>query len=406
MLNAQGARELAYLAQVTDITPIEKADRLELVHINGWTCVCGKGEFKKGEFGVFFEIDSKLPEKKPFSDMEFLVSKKYRIKSQKIRGALSQGLFMPMSAFVGTEFETAVYDAVPADEYNKYNPYHSPWLTEKLEVTYAVTEDNARKADPADKYKKMCQRHPNIFKQPWARWMMKRNWGKKVMFLFFGKRRDKKNSWPAEISKTDEERAQNQTWRFRDGNTEKWIVSEKIDGSSTTAFWKRKGRNKHEFLICSRNVVFDKPDKKCFYEINIYTEMAEKYNFEDALTKIADEYNLAWVALQGETYGNTVQKRDYSLSGRDFAGFNLIFSDRGRLNSYEARDIVARYGIPWVPLIRDDYVLPATVDEILEYAEGKSVIDGLPREGFVFRSQDGKDSFKAVSNAFLLKYHQ
>lgn len=396
MLNKDGQRELSYLVEVTDVTPMEKADRLELVHINGWHCVCGKGEFKKGDIGVYFEIDSKLPEKKPFSDMEFLVSKKYRIKTQKLRGEVSQGLFVPLSAFDGTEFEAVIRNA----------SMDNPWLTEALQVTYAVTEDNARKANPADKYKKMCQRHPNIFKKPWARWMMKREWGKKVMFLFFGKKRDKKSGFPSEVPKTDEERCQNQTWRFKDGNTEKWVVSEKIDGTSTTAFWKRKDRHNHEFVVCSRNVAFDKPDKKCFYETNVYTEMAEKYNFEDALTKIADEYNLAWVALQGETYGNTVQKRDYSLSGRDFAGFNLIFSDRGRLNSYEARDIVAKYGIPWVPLIRDDYVLPATVDEILAYAEGKSTIDGLPREGFVFRSQDGKDSFKAVSNAFLLKYHQ
>lgn len=401
MLNTQGIRELAYLATVTDVTPMAKADRLELVHINGWHCVCGKGEFQKGDIGVYFEIDSKLPEKKPFSDMAFLVSKKYRIKTQKLRGEVSQGLFVPLSTFDGTEFEDAVRNASIADL-----TYAHPWLTEALQVTYAVAEDNARKANPADKYKKMCQRHPQIFKQPWARWMMKRSWGKKVMFLFFGKKRDKKSGFPSEVPKTDEERAQNQTYRFKEGNTEKWIVTEKLDGSSTTAFWKRKGFNKHEFVVCSRNVAFDKPNKKCFYETNIYTEMAEKYNFEDALTKIANEYDLAWVALQGETYGNTVQKRDYSLSGRDFAGFNLIFSDRGRLNSYEAKNIVAKYGIPWVPLIRDDYVLPATVDEILEYAEGKSAIDGLPREGFVFRSQDGKDSFKAVSNAFLLKYHQ
>jgi hypothetical protein len=94
------------------------------------------------------------------------------------------------------------------------------------------------------------------------------------------------------------------------------------------------------------------------------------------------------------------------MKERDFAGFNLIFSDRGRLNSYEARDILAEYGIPWVPLLCDDYVLPATVDEMLEYAEGKSKIDGGMREGIVLRSQDGKDSFKSVSNAFLIKYHQ
>jgi len=395
MLNEKSVRELAFLAEVTDITPIEKADRLELVHIGGWPCVCGKGEFKVGDIGVYFEIDSKLPEKKPFSDMEFLVNKKYRIKSQRIRGAISQGLLMPLSAFDGTEFEAAVRNASMSNR----------WLTEALEVTYAATEDNARKGSGPDKYKKMAQRHPALFKKPFVRWIMKYKWGKKIMFLFFGRKRDAQH-WPQEISKTDEERCQNQVWRFKPDNTEKWIVSEKIDGTSTTAFWKRKNFNKHDFLVCSRNVVFDKPNKKCFYETNVYTEMAEKYHFEDALGQIANDYGLDWVALQGETYGAEIQKRDYSMKEHDFAGFNLIFSGKGRLNSYDSREIVAKYNIPWVPLLCDNYVLPATVEEMLNYAEGTSQIDGLPREGVVLRSQDGADSFKAVSNAYLLKFHQ
>ena len=63
------------------------------------------------------------------------------------------------------------------------------FVTELLGITYATSEDNKRKAPSTDKYKKMAQRKPHIFKQPWARWMMRREWGKKVMFVFFGKRK-------------------------------------------------------------------------------------------------------------------------------------------------------------------------------------------------------------------------
>lgn len=52
------------------------------------------------------------------------------------------------------------------------------------------------------------------------------------------------------------------------------------------------------------------------------------------------------------------------------------------------------------------FVLLDTIEESLEMAFGKSVIDGGMREGIVFRSQDGSRSFKAVSNDFLLKYHE
>ena len=138
---------------------------------------------------------------------------------------------------------------------------------------------------------------------------------------------------------------------------------------------------------------------------NVYTEMAEKYHFEDVLRTIADRYKLEWVTLQGESYGAGVQKRDYGLKDHDFTGFNLIFSDRGRLNSKESADIMKEFGIPWVPIIDEHFILPDTVEELLEIATDKSVIDGGMREGLVFRSQDGTKSFKAVSNEYLLKYH-
>lgn len=38
-------RALAYTARITDITPIEGADSIELVHVLGWTCIAKIGEF-------------------------------------------------------------------------------------------------------------------------------------------------------------------------------------------------------------------------------------------------------------------------------------------------------------------------------------------------------------------------
>ena len=70
------------------------------------------------------------------------------------------------------------------------------------------------------------------------------------------------------------------------------------------------------------------------------------------------------------------------------------------------RDLLEKeYGIPCVPVVDESYTLPDTVDELLEYATGTSVIDGKMREGIVFRSYDGKKSFKAVSNEYLLEFH-
>ena len=63
------------------------------------------------------------------------------------------------------------------------------------------------------------------------------------------------------------------------------------------------------------------------------------------------------------------------------------------------------YGIPSVPVICEHYIIPHTCEELLQFAGGESVVDGGMREGIVLRTYDGKKSFKAVDNEFLLKYH-
>lgn len=401
MLNAKGERELAYVVKIDGISPIAEADRVELAHVGGWRIMVKKGQFQVGDYAIYFEIDSKVPEKEPFM---FLESKHFKVKTQKyFKGTvISQGLLMALDDFI-LNSEVPSWVQSLKFQISKGVDIEHEGVTEVIGVTYAVEEDNKRKAASVDKYKKMAQRRPNIFKKPWAKWMMRREWGRKIMFALFGKKKDKKNGWPSWVSKTDEERVQNMTWILEDKS--EWIATEKIDGTSTTATYRRTGRKKHEFYICSRNVVFDKPDKGCYYETNVYTEMAEKYHFEDVLAALVEKYNLEWATLQGETYGVGIQKREYGLKEHDFVGFNLIFSDRGRLNSVEAKEILAEYGIPWVPIIDEHFVLPDTVEELLAIATDKSVIDGGMREGLVFRSQDGARSFKAVSNEFLLKYH-
>ena len=405
MLNKNNERELAYVVTIDNVTPIEGYDRVELAHVSGWTIVVGKGEFHPGDPAIYFEIDSKLPEVEPFTNMEFLAKKHYKIKTQRMCKSISQGLLMSAANFGWRIVEGGNYAIVDdKGDYHRVDE-ESRFLTKQLGVTYNEPGDNERKAASADKYKKMAQRHGKLFSHQPFRWLMKREWGKKLLFVFFGKKKDKRN-WPAWVIKTDEERIQNMPWILKDKNP--WIATEKIDGTSTTFTIKRgKGFKKNDFYVCSRNVVFDKPDKNCFYDTNVYVEMAEKYHMEEVLTKLLKEYSSAdWITIQGETYGAGIQKRDYSMKDHDFRAFNLIMSHTGRWNTVNMEQELKHYGIPCVPIIDKYFFLPDTVDELLTYATNKSVIDGEMREGIVFRSQDGTKSFKAVSNEFLLKYHQ
>ena len=418
MLNKNNERELAYVVLIDAVTPIKGYDRVELAHVGGWTIVVGKGEFKAGDPAIYFEIDSKLPEVEPFTNMEFLAKKKYKIKTQKMCKSISQGLLMSAENFGWEKFtkitaeKYGIVEAPFAGIYNSkdneiyFSEGDSRFLTKKLGVIYATTEDNKRKGKSADKYKKMAQHHGKLFaKQPF-RWLMKRNWGKKLLFIFFGKKKDKRG-WPAWVQKTDEERVQNMTWILQDKSP--WIATEKIDGTSTTFTLKRGHGLFHpeEFYVCSRNVVFDKPDKQCYYETNVYTEMAEKYDIYNKMKYLLDHrfQDCEWITIQGETYGPGIQKRDYHAPEHAFMAFNFINSEDGRWGTEEMTDLLFPMGIPCVPLIDNEYILPDTVEELLDFATGESACDTELREGIVFRSKDGQKSFKAVSNEYLLKYH-
>lgn len=410
MLNAKNERELCYVVRVDEIKPIEGRDRVECAVVGGWTIMVRKGQFQPGSLGIYFEIDSQVPEKEPFM---FLEAKKFKIKTQKYKTPdgqfWSQGLLMGAEDFGWTtaerESDTCSTCIVDSDDMAHYVDDESRFLTKQLNVIYAVAEDNSRKAGSVDKYKKMAQRNGKLFAHQPFRWLMRHEWGKKLLFVFFGKKKDKKGGWPEWVAKTDEERIECIPYRLT--NKDPWIATEKIDGTSTTFTMKRGKWGKNDFYICSRNVVFDKPDKNCFYDTNVYIEMAEKYNVENVLASIlSDNPDLDWVTLQGETYGAGIQKRDYGLTEHRFMGFNFITSKEGRWNSVRAAKFMTQYNIPWVPILDENYILPDTIDELRAFSHSEgSRIDGVIKEGIVFRSQDGSMSFKCVDPEFLMKYH-
>lgn len=407
MLNKDNVRELAYIVAIDEIRPIKGYDRVEHARVGGWWVIVKKDQFQVGDLAVYIEVDSRVPEKEPFM---FLDKRNFKVKTLKMCKVISQGLLMSPEDFGWKSTTSGQFSGnTPLIKADKDILIVGDFVTERLGITYATEEDNKRKANTPDKYKKMAQRRPNLFKKSWARWMMKREWGKKVMFFFFGKKRDVRSAWPEWVKKTDEERCQNMPWMFP-GDNQDWIATEKIDGTSTTFTMKKKGFKK-DYLVCSRNVVFDKPDKGCYYDTNVYLEMSERYNIQNVLDELMKSLSpkIEYITLQGETYGEGIQKRDYGLKEHRFKAFNLIYGFKDeppvRLNPLEMRRVLTPFGIPCVPIVDDHFRIPETCDELLKMASGKSEVDGGMREGLVFRSYDGTRSFKAVSNEFLLKYH-
>jgi RNA ligase (TIGR02306 family) len=127
-------RKLASIQRVLAVEPIPNADAIELARINGWQCVVKKGEFAVGDLGLFLEIDAVPPDNDTF---RFLWQRKpkeaeedpeitarptnFRLRTMKLRGALSQGLLLPLTAFDLGEVAEGE-DVTVALEVSKYEP--------------------------------------------------------------------------------------------------------------------------------------------------------------------------------------------------------------------------------------------------------------------------------------------
>lgn len=379
-------RALAHIEEISNIRPIDGADNIEQCNVLGWNLICKKGEFKNGDKCVYIEIDSKVPEREEF---EFLRQRGFKVKTMKLGkfGVVSQGLALPVGLF------EELSDKSVGDD-----------VTDILKIKYSVKEDNERKnGNPNAKYESMVSRKKKLFKKPWAKWMMRRAWGRKVMFFFFGKKKDNPRGFPEFISKTDEERIENVPFRLKEDR--EWVVTEKLDGTSCTYVLERKPFGKFEFYVCSRNVRQKDETQACYHDHNIYWDLAFKYDIENHLKNYLNEHtNIKWVCLQGEGVGS-VQGNPLKLKEDDLYVFNFKTSEDGRLPSFDGKEIVENWGMKWVPVLGITK-LPDTMEKMKEMAEGESCVNSsVMREGLVYRSLDGVDSFKNVSVSYLLKHN-
>ena len=421
MLNKNGVRELAYVVRIDDITEIPGYDRVELAHVGGWTIVVGKGEFKVGDPAIYFEIDSKLPEVEPFTKMDFLAKKHYRIKTQKMCKSISQGLLMSAANFgwsIGVDNQDTfddVFFIIDDNGDHHYNAGDSRFLTEKLGVTYATPEENYRKSSPADKYKRMISHYGKLFSRQPFRWLLRREWGKKLLYLIFGHyKRDTSKDWPVGrfpgVAKTDQERVENMTWILTDKTP--FIMTQKCDGSSGTYILERLKNNKFEFYVCSRNVRMKTQEQECFYgDHNYYWEVANKYHIEEKMRRWLELHPEAtFVCWQGEICAPGIQGNPHHLSSTHFYCFHWTDSINGRWDIRDAAKEWEQFDMEVVPIV-GLITLPDNFEAFKTSADGYydlSVVgDGQnhPREGFVYyKVTDPTFSFKNVSREYLLKH--
>lgn len=351
-----GERKLASVRVIDAIEPIEGADAIEVAIVGGWKVVVKKGEYQPGDLATYIEIDSWVPfELAPFlskgkEPREFNGVKGERLRTIKLRGQLSQGLLIPTSEYLIEGSGSLYGDGLD--------------LTDALGI------------------------------QKWERPLPAQLAGKT------------KGYFPPFLRKTDQERCQNLKKEIREAyeNEDLFEVTVKLDGSSMTVYHRKEiapdDLEVASIGVCSRNLDLKLEGN----DENSFVKTAFDTNAFSALEKIGRN-----VAIQGELIGEGIQGNSEGIKGLRYAIFDVFDIDEQKyLAPKERSDFMNELheaGFTGTHVERTFTTLRLksdSIDDLLALAEGKNEA-GNEREGLVFKRHDGQFSFKAISNAFLLK---
>lgn len=382
-------RKLAYIAKVSDISPIEGADRLEVARLqgHGWKVVVGKGDFRVGDVCVMFEIDSFLNAdderyaflrdrclKKFVSKGGNVLAEGMRIKTIKLRGVVSQGLIMPIDRF------PEVTDQIVWDADKGCDMFVSKGG--KAEVAIGADVTSILKVEHYDDLREMLQ--PAMGSPTGG---------------------DAMGPFPSAIPKTDEERIQNLDEWFGTMKGRTWQVTVKHDGTSCTVAYALSIDKDNPEIVCSRNQRM-KP-AAANGKVPVYWEVAEKYDVVEQARRYFEKTGHE-IAFQGEAVGPGIQSDKNKENEHVFRCFRIWdITDQEWIAPQETEEICRRLKIPHVQVIERNFPFfdkITTMEDALKFAEGKTE-EGNEREGVVLKTDDGGKyaSFKIVSNRYLLK---
>jgi RNA ligase (TIGR02306 family) len=341
-------RHLVTIQRILALNPIPNADKIEQATILGWSLVVPKGDFKVGDLCVYCEVDSILPDKPEF---EFLRTRRFRIKTIRLKGVISQGIAFPLSIL-------------------KDSCLIVPQVTEGQDVTDLLGVTKFEIPIP------VCMSG--------------------IM----------KGNFPGFIPKTDEERIQNIPWILDVyHNQGPFNYTEKLDGTSATYYIKDG-----IFGVCSRNIDLARPEPDVSAKdkiLNVFWKVANELHLEDNMKRLGDNF-----AIQGEIIGPGIRQNRYGLNEHRIYIYNVFDIATGKYADVHAIDIIKALGLVSVPLVSITKTLPPDIETLVKFATIQSIIaPSILIEGMVIRpkynindARIGRLSFKVLNPEYLLKY--
>jgi RNA ligase (TIGR02306 family) len=331
-------RKLATIQKISEVQPIEGADKIELASVLGWKVVIKKDEFKPGDLCVYCEVDSFLPIKPEFEFLRKSSYKKmsdgtegFRLKTIKLRGQISQGLIIPLSSL--------------NEDISNFNIGDD--ITELLSIVKYEPPIPAQLAGEV------------------------------------------KGAFPSFISKTDEERIQNLIEYLPAYINTPFYVTEKVDGTSVTIYF-----NNGEFGICSRNLELKENAE------NTYWKVVRELDIENKLRNygknIALQGELLGEGIQKNIYkirGQAIKFFDvFDIDKYQYYDYNSFIEILKNFGLETVPVIDDSFSLPGSV---DEILLMANGKSVLNPAANR---EGLVFRAIA----EKRFSFKAISNNFLL----
>ena len=333
-------RKLATIRKIAEVKAIPDADKICAYRVDGWWVVDSVGKYQVNDLVVYAEPDSWVPTE--------------------------------LAPFLSKGKEPREFEGVKGERLRtvKLRGQLSQGLLLPLEPTCANIE--------SELFEGLDVSLPlNILK-----------WERPMNAQLAGMAR---GNFPALVPKTDQERIQNLTRSFAEYQLDSWSITEKLDGSSCTFYLDNEG----VFHVCSRNLDLKEDEANSFWKV------ARKFQIEDIMRR----NSMLGMAIQGEMIGEGIQGNQYKTQ-LDFYVYDMYNTATGQyILPMQLKAACERLGLKHVPILAESTeIKEQTIQSILDFAEGKSLLNGSNREGVVFKSNTVHDrSFKSISNSWLLK---